>query len=144
VALAALVNDVAEVMDLGPDTDPALDNQVSAELRVLADPDQMFRVLSNLIRNASQALRGTDRPAGSNLITVTAEPKGERVVIRIADNGPGVPERARQHLFEAFKGSATAGGSGLGLAIAAELVNLHGGRIELEESAQGAVFRIEL
>lgn len=144
VALAALVTDVAEVMDLGPDTDPTLDNQVSAELRVLADPDQMFRVLSNLIRNAAQALRQTGRPAGSNRITVTAEPQGERVVIRIADNGPGVPERARQHLFEAFKGSATAGGSGLGLAIAAELVSLHGGRIELEESAEGAVFRIEL
>ena len=49
------------------------------------------------------------------------------MTILVADNGPGVPDRARAHLFAAFQGSARPGGTGLGLAIAAELVRLHGG-----------------
>lgn len=145
VALAALVNDVADMMGLGPDTTPAFDNRVSAELRVLVDPEQMFRVLSNLMRNSVQALAAPSREAeGPGRITVTAEPSGARTIIRVADDGPGVPPRAREHLFEAFTGSVASGGSGLGLAIAAELVALNGGTIALEDSEQGAVFRIEL
>jgi signal transduction histidine kinase len=64
--------------------------------------------------------------------------------LRVADNGPGVPERARAHLFQAFRGSVSPGGTGLGLAIAAELVRLHGGTIELEASEIGAVFKVTL
>lgn len=151
VALAALVGDVAETLGLGQPASslaaggPApvrFDNQVPPALRPDLDPDQMYRVLSNLLRNAAQALRasGTADPT----ITVTAARQGERTVIRVADNGPGVPARAREALFEAFAGSTSAGGTGLGLAIAAELVRLHGGTIALEDSPGGAVFRIEI
>lgn len=145
VALAALVSDVGDGMGLSPQTPPILDNRVSAETRIVADPEQMFRVLSNLLRNAVQALaEHADRLQEPARITVTAEPHGAHTIIRIIDNGPGVPMRARAHLFEAFKGSVSAGGSGLGLAIAAELVTLNGGTISLEESETGAVFRIEI
>ncbi len=64
--------------------------------------------------------------------------------LRVADNGPGVPERARTNLFQAFRGSVSPGGTGLGLAIAAELVRLHGGTIALEPSEIGAVFKVTL
>ena len=53
------------------------------------------------------------------------------MTIVVDDTGPGVPERARAHLFQAFQGAARPGGTGLGLAIAAELVRAHGGTIAL-------------
>ena len=63
-------------------------------------------------------------------------------MIEVSDTGPGVPDKARQRLFEAFSGSARAGGTGLGLAIASELVRLHGGTLRLVESVVGATFRV--
>ena len=62
----------------------------------------------------------------------------------MSDTGPGVPARARAHLFEAFQGSTRRGGSGLGLAISAELVRAHGGDIRLVEGTLGATFRITI
>ena len=142
VSLAALANDVGDMLGYGQPGQPRLDNRVSTEMRVSLDPDQMFRVLSNLLRNAGQALAASRTP--DPVVTITCEQAGGRSIIRVADNGPGVPQRARGLLFEAFSGSTTAGGTGLGLAIAAELVRLHGGSIELEPSETGAVFRIEI
>jgi len=67
------------------------------------------------------------------------------VCIRIGDSGPGLPPKAREHLFEAFQGGARKGGIGLGLAIAAELVRGHGGKLELVRSdSDGTEFRIWL
>ncbi len=148
VAIAALANDVADMLGLGTAARPRFVNQVPPELRVSVDPEQMFRVFSNLLRNAAQALAASAaRGVASDeepVITVSGGMDGARAVLRIIDNGPGVPERARSRLFEAFSGSTTAGGTGLGLAIAAELVALHGGTIALEDSERGAVFRIEI
>ena len=67
---------------------------------------------------------------------------GTVAIIEVSDTGPGVPVRAREHLFEAFQTSGRPGGSGLGLAIAAELVRAHGGDIHLVEGTIGATFRI--
>ena len=65
--------------------------------------------------------------------------------IRVGDTGPGLPPKAREHLFMAFQGSARKGGSGLGLAIAAELVRGHGGRLDLVRSdAEGTEFMLHL
>jgi signal transduction histidine kinase len=62
----------------------------------------------------------------------------------VHDNGPGVPEKARVHLFQAFQGSARKGGTGLGLAVAHELIAAHGGTIRLIDGARGTQFRIEV
>jgi signal transduction histidine kinase len=144
VALSALVSDVADILALGDTSTPRFINAVPPDLRASIDPDQMFRVLSNLMRNAVQALNEHGAKDGSPHITVSAENAEGGTIIRVADNGPGLPPRARAKLFEAFSGSVAAGGTGLGLAIAAELVRLHGGEISLEDSAVGAVFRIEV
>jgi signal transduction histidine kinase len=145
VDMRALTQEVADLLTLGEPGRPAFVNATPPALSVTCDPDQMFRVLSNLMRNADQALKQHGTKDGAPpTITVTAAIEGSTGVIRVADNGPGVPERARAALFEAFKGSVSAGGTGLGLAIAAELVKLHGGEIALEDSAVGAVFRIRL
>lgn len=151
IRLHPLVEDVA--LSLGIDitavdiNDGAvhLRNEVAPDLSLSADPDQLFRVLLNLMRNAQQALEQgvQDRP---RIITVSAEQADEdRLVITIADTGPGLMPRARDHLFQPFQGSATAGGTGLGLAIAKELVEAHGGRIELGHSGpDGTRFLIHL
>ena len=77
-------------------------------------------------------------------IRITGRREGSVVVIEVSDTGPGVPEKARAHLFEAFQGSTRSGGTGLGLAIAAELVRAHGGEIRLVEGTIGATFRISI
>ncbi|SON54059.1 Nitrogen regulation protein NR(II) [Hartmannibacter diazotrophicus] len=119
-------------------------NAVDEALEIDADPDQMFRVLVNLVRNAAQALEG---PADASLvsrITLSAERVGSVVRIRVADTGPGLPEKARESLFKAFQGSMRRGGTGLGLAIAAELVRAHGGTITLLDITPGTTFEIEI
>jgi signal transduction histidine kinase len=89
-----------------------------------------------------QALDGDLDAAVVRRLTVSARREASVVSIRVADTGPGVPERARAHLFQAFQG-ARPGGTGLGLAIAAELVRAHGGSIALlEHAGPGATFEI--
>lgn len=124
------------------------------QLRVDADRDHLYRVLSNLCRNALQALEAhADKaadPGGSSSsnafvgrIEITARRDGRQVTIVIRDNGPGLPPKAREHLFQAFQSSQRRGGSGLGLAIAYELIAAHGGTLELlDDDARGAAFKI--
>lgn len=145
VPLRQLVAEQAEMLGLGEGKQPRFENRIPSELSVPCDPDQMARVLTNLMRNAIQALtRAGADPGDQPVLTVTGGPENGSVTLRIIDNGPGVPERARANLFQAFRGSVTPGGTGLGLAIAAELVRLHGGSIVLEPSETGAVFAVML
>ena len=115
---------------------------VPKDLEVDADRDQLYRVLSNLCRNAVQALESEGEPDGD--IAISAWREGSVAVVEVADTGPGVPERARAHLFEAFQTVARKEGSGLGLAIAAELVKAHGGEIALVRNDGGAAFRVTI
>lgn len=115
---------------------------VSPGLSIRADEEQLHRVISNLVRNARQAIEATGREGTIELSG------GESDVdwwVNIGDSGPGLPAKAREHLFSAFQGGARAGGTGLGLAIAAELVRGHGGRLELTRSdSEGTEFVIRL
>jgi len=114
------------------------------DLIVAADPDQLHRILVNLLRNAAQAVESAP-PAGGGLIRLSAGVSEGRSLIRIADNGPGVPERVQAKLFQPFMGSGRPGGAGLGLAIARELARGHGGDLELASSSpDGAVFALTL
>ena len=117
-------------------------NRVPTGLAILADQDQLLRMIVNIGRNAVQALDAQANAA----VTLTAFPDDHRAtVIDIADNGPGIPEKMRDHLFQPFAGQGRAGGNGLGLAIARELARAHGGDVTLVKSdASGTVFRITL
>jgi signal transduction histidine kinase len=143
IAVEALVDEVRETLDIGPDSAIGWVNAVERGLMVDADHDQLLRVLINLARNALQALetRAPNDPARDQ-IRITGQREGAVVMLEVADTGPGFPEKARAHLFEAFQSSTRAGGTGLGLAIASELVRAHGGEIRLAEGTIGAAFHI--
>ena len=141
--LLRIVDDVVDSERLAVNgADLTFTCDVPPDLHVRADPEHLFRVLANLVRNARQAIIGTGQQGE---ILITARDEASDWIIRISDNGPGLPPKAREHLFTAFKGGARKGGSGLGLAIAAELVRGHGGTLELSETGgSGTVFTLTL
>jgi signal transduction histidine kinase len=145
VAIEPLIEEVHEALGLGLDVPIRWIVSVERGLTAEADHDQLFRVLVNLARNAMQALeqRGTGDPARDQ-IRITGRREGSVAVIEVSDTGPGIPEKARAHMYQAFQGSTRAGGAGLGLAIAAELVRAHGGDIALVPGTIGATFRITI
>ena len=136
VELASLANEAAETARPIGGTFRMV-NAISPVVHGRADRNQLFRVLVNLLRNAAEA--------GAGLVRVAAEQNGAQVMIEIADDGPGLPEAARAHLFRPFAGSIRRGGSGLGMAIARDLMVAHGGDIELVETGPGGTtFRLIL
>lgn len=115
---------------------------IPAGLLLRADPEQLYRVLRNLVRNARQAIEASGQEGE---ILVSAEDGATEWVIRVADTGPGLPPRAQELLFQPFAAGGRKGGTGLGLAIAAELVRGHGGWLELERTGpEGTVFVVHL
>jgi signal transduction histidine kinase len=143
--LRPLVQDVGDVLAIDPKSGIGFIIAVPDDLEVDADGEQLFRVVHNICRNAVQALINENDPHAARNVTVSAMRTGSVVSITIDDTGPGMPRKARENLFAAFRGSARSGGTGLGLAIARELVLAHGGTIALVEKATpGTLFRIEL
>lgn len=112
-------------------------------LQIDADRSQLYRILANLVRNSMQVLEATAEIPQPE-IRVSARQERDHMLISVSDNGPGVPQRARENLFKAFQASMRVGGTGLGLAISAELARAHGGEIWLDQSGTGATFRIKL
>ena len=143
VRLRLLVDDVHGLLGLDPAKGPEFVNAVPADIEVDADAEHLFRVLMNLSRNAVQAMSSDAEEAVVRRLTIDAERQGAGCRILVSDTGPGLPRKARENLFAAFRGSARSGGTGLGLAIAQELVRAHGGQLELVESRGGStVFAI--
>lgn len=139
---AKLAAEVAEGEGLGSETTITCLIDVPPGLTLRADGEQLYRVLSNLVRNARQAIEATGQPG---TIEISAGEDEAEWWIRVGDTGPGLPPKAREHLFAAFQGGARKGGTGLGLAIAAELIRGHGGRLELARSDDdGTEFAIHL
>ena len=109
--------------------------QVRADpARVLGDPGQLTRAVANLAENAARFARQ------QVLLTVTTA--GDRAVVRVEDDGPGIPEDRRQEVFDRFvrldeHRARDDGGAGLGLAIVREIVQRHGGEVELHDSDLG-------
>ena len=117
-------------------------NEVPKDLVIRADPEQMFRVILNLVRNARQALVASGNPGS---ITISASEHDTDWCIEISDTGPGLPPKARENLFTPFQGGVRKGGTGLGLAISQELVRGHGGELHLKDTgANGTTFKISL
>ncbi|MDP5220103.1 HAMP domain-containing sensor histidine kinase [Ruegeria sp. 2205SS24-7] len=143
VDLQEVVADVIASETLAvPDNCVDFSMDIPEGLLVRADPEQLFRVVMNLVRNARQAIVATGKPGE---IRVSARETDQDWRIEIHDSGPGLPAKAREHLFTPFQGGMRKGGSGLGLAIAAELVRGHGGELCLKKTDEtGTSFEILL
>ncbi len=138
VLLGSMVDDARAALPRGSDARPlVVDNNVASDLEVEVDRDQLYRVLSNLTTNAAEA--------GATRLLISAERRGDRIYVDFADDGPGVPDKVRESLFQPFAGSARSGGTGLGLAIAREIMRAHGGDVRLlKTSPEGTTFQLEL
>jgi signal transduction histidine kinase len=134
--LAPLIAEMAAALPVTP-TDFRLEN-LAEGAEIEADRDQLFRVLFNLACNAIEA--------EANRLSFQASPADTGgLALDIADNGHGLPPRARENLFQPFAGSARPGGTGLGLAICREIARAHGGTLQLlESSGAGTIFRLTL
>lgn len=112
--------------------------QVEARPVIISDGDRVLQVVGNLLSNAFHAT-----PNGGRISLQLAQ-RGGNVHVAVEDNGPGIPQEARDRLFRPFV-SNTGGGTGLGLAIAKELSTALGGRIDLaSEVGKGARFELVL
>jgi two-component system sensor histidine kinase GlrK len=127
----------------------------SDEVRVRCDRDRLLQVWENLLSNAikfgppgSRVEISLEAPVSRPVLAgrLRARARG-LAVVRVSDEGPGVPEEQRQRIFEKFHRGSRQGshGFGLGLAISREIVGAHGGRIWVEPNdPRGTVFAVEL
>ncbi len=145
IPLKMLGDDVIESAVLHTSSRIVLYNNIPPSLIADADREQLGRVLTNLLRNSIQAIAAAhsgNQEAPDGTVTLRSWREGTVVTIEVKDNGPGIPERIRPKLFEAFQ-SAGSGGTGLGLAIAAELVRAHGGDVKLHSTGpEGTCFTV--
>ena len=107
---------------------------------VFADAYYLRQALDNLVRNAREAMSAQDDAR----LAVSLEREGVEAVVRIADNGPGIPPDRLERVFQPFV-STKGKGMGLGLAICREIVEAHAGRLEVEtEVGRGTTFTLRL
>ena len=136
-ALRDLVDDVGSDQAFANGTSVKFTNEVAGDIEIAADRNQLFRVLVNLARNAAQA--------GARNLRISASAAEGHVQVAVADDGSGLPPKAREHLFQPFIGAARPGGTGLGLVIVREILRAHGGDISVQETSErGTVFRLDL
>ncbi len=115
------------------------------DVQILGDEDRLVQVVVNLLTNAIKF-----SPEGSSTVSLTGEQVDGMLEIRIADNGPGIPQNERNCVFERFYQSKSAEeirdkGSGLGLAITKAIVTQHGGKIGVRDNEpSGSIFWVQV
>jgi signal transduction histidine kinase len=142
---------VAAAEDAGLDPQGVrLVKDIPARFAVHADGDQLHRILVNLMRNARQAIeadltRKPGRRGSLGIVRVSATQDAAWIVIRLTDDGPGIPQRLSERLFEPFVSGSGSDGTGLGLTISRELAANHGGELRLVETGPtGTSFELRL
>ena len=126
-----------EMSSLGIATEQTLANELPM---VQGDPRQLQQVLLNLVTNAIQAME----PLGGGSLRVATRRHEDRVLIEVADTGPGIPAEARAHVFEPFF-TTKRDGTGLGLSVSYGIVAAHGGSISIAHTGPGGtMFRVTL
>jgi signal transduction histidine kinase len=122
-----------------PDAEIDLADTVSADVSVVAD-DLLPELFANLVGNAIKH-NDADRPR----VCVTVDESDGDVVVRVADNGPGIPDEQKTELFGTGPGTDNSDGTGVGLYLVETLVDRYGGDIWVENNdPRGAVFAVRL
>lgn len=139
VDLTAVAEDVVELYTpVAEDSGIAVETSIAPDIRLRANRELIGQALVNLIENAIKYGRPEDgKPAR---IAVNLHRQGDRVLIEVADNGPGIPEEERTRVLERFvrlEKSRTEPGSGLGLSLVAAVAGLHGGAFRIEDNGPG-------
>ena len=118
-------------------------NMPDEQLMVMADPDRINQVISNLIDNALKFM-----PEEGGVLGLFIAREGEKVHVSVSDNGTGIPEEDIGHVFDRFykadKAHTSGMGTGLGLAIAKSILDQHGGRITARSGGGETVFEFWL
>ncbi len=142
VALSKVVQTAAQWASRSKMTKAEIEMKLEPELFASGQSGQIHSVLVNLIDNALDAVRDTDKPR----VSIETRSEGESAVVEVKDNGRGVPEALRSRIFEPFFTTKTVGeGTGLGLWISYSIVHEHGGTIELDNPPEGgACFTLRL
>lgn len=112
--------------------------------KVMGDPRTLDQVFSNLINNAIQALGDNGGTLGFRVLANNNVPNNPQVTIEVSDNGPGIPDEIRDHIFEPFVTTNHSKGTGLGLAITKRIITAHRGAITVNSFPGGTVFSIVL
>lgn len=138
--------DEVEMLEAGKQLSYVVDVQ-PAHLTVMLDRDRFQQVILNLLHNAIR------HSPPESTIRLRARRRGERVIVEVADEGPGIAPADRERIFARFVHGTTpvhagpgtsGGGTGIGLAIVRWAVALHGGRVEVVDSERGATFRVTI
>jgi signal transduction histidine kinase len=122
------------------------DKTVSVEMHannvsLQADLSKLLRILQNLVANAIEAIHQTEKPG---TIKISAADTGTTIQLRVADNGPGIPEQIQSRFFEPFITFGKSGGTGLGTAIVRSFVDAHHGNIIFSTGSSGTTFTIQI
>lgn len=144
VGMRALIDDAAFDARLAGHPTIAFNDRTPEDLVLSVDAAQFGRIFLNLLKNAREALESSGVATEAPEVSVSTTEDSESIIFSVADNGPGLPPRARDNLFVAFEGSARAGGTGLGLAIAREITEAHGGRLVFVDQPSGTRFDLIL
>ncbi len=111
------------------------ENMITADLSVTADPQQLSRVVLNLVENSIKS--------GADMISFRSRRTAKKITLFIRDNGPGIPSSIRSDIFRPFSRSKKSRGTGLGLAIVKDIMQTHNGDIGLRSSTKyGTVFAL--
>jgi signal transduction histidine kinase len=142
VDLIQVARHVADLLLASAPKNFSLDISPDASVSVFADPDELFRILFNLVSNAVAV---ANRKAGSlTSLALHVSREDSIVTVRLADDGPGLPPAVRRELFGAPCRRSTAPRHGYGLAIARELAERNGGTLTLVSRGKGATFTLKL
>lgn len=142
VLIRPWLQDIIDNYQAHPDVN--IDLTVQDDLLCDMDPERMQRAVINVIDNAIHALTESDRPkaVGMPRIVLNAGAEQDRLCIRIEDNGPGIPDKVMERIFEPLF-STRAFGVGLGLAIVQQILEMHGGEVTVSSQEQAGT-RVEL
>jgi signal transduction histidine kinase len=146
VEAGAVVRDVAELYEpAAEEKGVALTVEAPEPVTLTANRELLGQALSNLIDNALKY--STASKTGAPKVVLSAKREGNQLLLQVADNGPGIPERDRKRVLERFvrlEEGRSLPGSGLGLSLVAAVARLHHGTIELGDAMPGLVVTLRL